>query len=76
MSKEIEDYVRERNAVMLENNLQSFIKWAASHGVTYYSPQIADLSRRKIITACVGLPQALRDEAKQWLEARGYKSWD
>jgi len=72
----IEQYNQERDAVLLRDNLAVFIDYALSKGQTFSNDLVAEIARKKMITACSKLPEELREEAKQWLEQRGYESWD
>ena len=71
----IEEYTQERDAILLMDNPAVFIDWATSKGWTFSNDIVAEITRKKLITACVKLPRELRDEARQWLEQRGYESW-
>ena len=76
MHDPIKEYNNERDAVLLTDNLVVFIDWALSKNQTFSSDYVAEIARRKMITACPKLPEELRARAKQWLEACGYESWD
>ncbi len=71
-----EEYSQERDAILLMDNLAVFIDWALSKGQTFSNDLVAEIARRKMITACIKLPKEQRDQAKQWLEQHGYESWD
>jgi hypothetical protein len=72
----IEQYNSERDAILLMDNLAVFIDWALSQKHTFSNDYTAEVYRKKMITACPKLPEALRKEAKQWIERLGYTSWD
>jgi len=74
--KTVEEYNQERDAILLMDNLAVFIDWALSKGQTFSNDMVAEIARKKMITACIKLPKELRDEAKQWLLWRGYESWE
>jgi len=76
MIDQIKAYNDERDAVLLTDNLAVFIEWALSKKQTFSSDYVAEIARRKMITACPKLPEELRARAKQWLESCGYESWD
>ncbi len=76
MIDQIKAYNDERDAVLLTDNLVVFIDWALSKKQKFSNDLVADIARKKMITACPKLPEELRAQAKQWLEQRGYQSWD
>ncbi len=76
MHDPIKEYNNERDAVLLMDNLAVFIDWALSKKQTFSSDLVAEIARKKMITACPKLPEELRAQAKQWLEQRGFESWD
>ncbi len=76
MHDPIKEYNNERDAVLLMDNLAVFIDWALSKKQTFSNDLVAEIARRKMITACPKLPKELRARAKQWLESCGYESWD
>ncbi len=76
MIDQIEAYNNERDAVLLMDNLAVFIDWALSKKQTFSNDLVAEIARMKMITACPKLPEELRAQAKQWLEQRGFESWD
>ncbi len=73
---DLSDYIKERDQVMAQDDLDTFIKWAKTKGANYATPEVANISRHKIITASVNLPEALRTKSRNWLLERGYQPYD
>lgn len=73
---EIGAYCKERDNILAQDDLTTFINWAQTKGIQYTTPEVADISRHKLITACINLPEPLRARSKQWLIERGYQPWD
>ncbi len=54
MIDQIKAYNNERDAVLLTDNLAVFIDWALSKNQTFSSDLVAEIARRKMITASIG----------------------
>lgn len=74
MSDAVKAFVQERNAVLLEGDLDKLAAFYAQHNPGLRPPprEVLEISMHKARTAALGLPQEVRDASKVWLEERGY----
>jgi hypothetical protein len=80
LSKDWNNFVRERDDALLSLDKEQLLAYARKWGVNLsYIPKSDELfwvSIHKARTAATSLPIAARQESKRWLHERGYQSMD
>lgn len=75
----IKAFTEERDAVLIEGNLDKLRAFHAKHNPNRSQPsddRILEVSLHKARTACLSLPLPMRRASKVWLLERGYTSLD
>jgi hypothetical protein len=73
----IQEFVKERNKVLLKGDLNELRKFMKKHKMPFIRDNITlRVTLHKSITAAQGLPKEYRQLSKDWLSARGYTSLD
>jgi hypothetical protein len=78
--KSVDDFVKERNEVLLRADLDEVIAFQKKHnpgsGWEVAPREVHEVGMHKAITAVLNLPRSHRMKSKRWLTERGYKSFD
>jgi hypothetical protein len=78
MMGEIEEFLRERNEMLLACDIDRSIAFWAKHSPDRPFPnrEAAEAGLHKARTAVRSLPREERLRSKRWLDERGMSSWD
>jgi hypothetical protein len=73
---EIAAFVQERNALLIEGDLDKLALFRQKHnpGASVLSREVQEIALHKARTAVSSLPAEIREASAQWLKQRGYSS--
>lgn len=72
----IEDFIKERDEILMACDLDRLISFQAKRGREFSSREVAEITLHEARTAAKSLPIEARLLSKRWLAKRGYTSLD